>query len=225
MPSGLVIAIVVATAIAVFALSAYLYYQREKAFARVAASLSLAFSRVDGTSVRQLPFPLFHEGKGSESGNLVSGTLRGAEVAAFDFAYWTEWRDSKGVTHRQYTRLLCAVTDATASCAPLEIAHRNVLSRLAGALGMDGIQFESDQFDRAYKVSCDDHRFASALVDPAMMVWLLDAPSPVVFQTAGAHLLAASTDRRPDAIPGLFHALLDFKAHIPALVATDYPAR
>ena len=196
---------------------------REAAFARVATSLGLTFSERDQSTVRQLDFPLFHEGRGTESGNLVSGTLQGTPVAAFDFAYWTEYRDSKGVAHRQYHRFLCAVTDIGPSCPALIIEHRGLIGRVAGALGLDGIQFESDDFDKAYRVTCDDRRFASALVDPAMMAWLLDAPSPVAFQTAGPHLLAVSTDRRPDAIPGLFHALVDFRAHIPAMVASDYP--
>ena len=224
MSSALLLAILVAALILAVALSAYLYYQREAAFARLATSLGLRFSQRDESSVRQLGFPLFHEGRGTESSNLVSGTLQGMPVAAFDFAYWTEVRDSKGFTHRQYHRFLCAVTDIAPACPPLIIEHRGLIGRVAGALGLDGVQFESDDFDKAYRVICGDRRFATALVDPAMMAWLLDAPSPVAFQTAGTHLLVVSTDRRPEAIPGLFHALVDFRAHIPAMVASDYPA-
>jgi hypothetical protein len=224
MSSALLVTILVAVLILAVALSAYLYYQREAAFARVATSLGLRFSQRDESSVRQLGFPLFHEGRGTESGNLVSGTLQGIPVAAFDFAYWTEVRDSKGGTHRQYHRFLCAMTDIAPACPALIIEHRGLIGRLAGALGLDGVQFESDDFDKAYRVLCGDRRFATALVDPAMMAWLLDAPSPVAFQTAGPHLLAVSTDRRPTAIPGLFHALVDFRAHIPAMVASEYPA-
>jgi hypothetical protein len=116
------------------------------------------------------------------------------------------------------------VTDIAMACPALTIEHRGLIGRVAGALGLNGIQFESDEFDKAYRVTCDDRRFASALVDPAMMAWLLDAPSPVTFETSGTHLLAAGTDRRPETIPGLLHALLDFRAHIPALVASDYLA-
>ena len=224
MSTPVLVAIIVAAAVIAVTLSAYFYYQREAAFARIATSLGLTFSERDESTVRQLDFPLFHEGRGTESGNLVNGTLQGTPVAAFDFAYWTEYRDSKGIAHRQYHRFLCAVTDIGPSCPALVIEHRGLIGRVAGALGLDGIQFESDDFDKAYRVTCDDRRFASALVDPAMMAWLLDAPSPVAFQTAGTHLLAVSTDRRPDAIPGLFRALVDFRAHIPALVASDYPA-
>ena len=222
MRDAVLVAAIVAVVIVAFAVGAYLHYQREAAFARVAASLGLRFSERDESSVRQLGFPLFHEGLGTESGNLVSGTLQGSPVAAFDFAYWTEWRDSKGIAHRQYHRFLCAVTEIAIACPALTIEHRRA-GRVAGALGLDGIQFESDEFDKAYRVTCGDRRFASALVDPAMMGWLLDAPSPVAFQTGGTHVLAAATDRRPETIPGLLHALLDFRAHVPALVATEYP--
>jgi hypothetical protein len=223
MSTALLIAAIVAVAVVAVALSAYFYYQREAAFARVATSLGLRFSERDQSSVRQLDFPLFHEGLGTESGNLVSGTLQGTPVAAFDFAYWTEWRDAKGIAHRQYHRFLCGVTDIAAACPALIIEHRGLVGRMAGALGLGGIQFESDDFDKAYRVTCNDRRFASALVDPAMIAWLLDAPSPVVFQTVGDHLLAASTDRRPETIPSLLHALLDFRAHVPAIVSREYP--
>lgn len=223
MSSALLLAIAAVAIVAALTLSAYLYYQREAAFARVAMSLGLRFSRRDDSSVRQLAFPLFREGLGTESGNLVSGTLQGMPVAAFDFAYWTEIHDPKAGTRRQYHRFLCAVTDIAATCPALIIEHRGLFGRLAGALGLDGVQFESDDFDKAYRVLSGDRRFATALIDPAMMAWLLDAPSPVAFQIAGSHLLAASTDRRPDAIPGLFRALVDFRAHIPAMVASDYP--
>jgi hypothetical protein len=99
---ALLVAIVVAAVIAALAISWYLYYQREAAFARVATSLGLQFSERDDSSVRRLDFLLFRQGGGTESGNLVSGTLHGTPVAAFDVAYWTEWRDAKGITHRQY---------------------------------------------------------------------------------------------------------------------------
>ena len=224
MSNALLFAAIAVAVVIALTLSAYFYYQREAGFARAATSLGLRFSERDTSSARELAFPLFHEGNGTESGNLVSGTVQGTPVAAFDFAYWTEWRDSKGVAHRRYHRFLCAVTDLAASCPALSIEHRGLIGRMAGALGLDGVQFESDAFDRAYRVTCDDRRFASALVDPAMIAWLLDAPSPVLFQTAGAHLLAASEDRRPEAIPGLLHALLDFRTHIPALVWSEYPA-
>jgi len=224
MSDGLLLAAIAVAVVLALTLSAYFYYQREAGFARVATSLGLQFAERDTSSVRQLDFPLFREGNGTESGNLVSGTLRGTPVAAFDFAYWTETRDAKGFTRREYHRFLCAMTDLAASCPALSIEHRGLIGRMAGALGLDGVQFESDAFDRAYRVTCADRRFASALVDQPMMAWLLDAPRPVMFQTAGTHLLAASEDRRPETIPGLLHTLLDFRAHVPAFVTSEYPA-
>src|SRR3977135_1836056 len=154
MSNELLIALVVAAVLIALAVGAYVNYRREAAFARVATSLGLTLSERDDSSVRELAFPLFHEGNGTESGNLVSGTLQGTSVAAFDFAYWTEWRDSKGITHRQYHRFLCAVTDIAAACPALTIEHRGLIARVAGALGLDGIQFESDDFDKAYRVTC-----------------------------------------------------------------------
>src|SRR3977135_2975461 len=139
MSNELLIALVVAAVLIALAVGAYVNYRREAAFARVATSLGLTLSERDDSSVRELAFPLFHEGNGTESGNLVSGTLQGTSVAAFDFAYWTEWRDSEGSAHRQYPRFLCAVSGIAVPGPGLSIELRSRVARLAGAHDLSAI--------------------------------------------------------------------------------------
>lgn len=52
------------------------------------------------------------------------------------------------------------------------------------ASGLRDIEFESEEFNRAFTVKCDDRRFANALIDGRMMAWLLEDRSRWGFEMA-----------------------------------------
>ncbi len=61
-----------------------------------------------------------------------------------------------------------------------------MLTRLAAHLGLHDIEFESDDFNRRFNVTCSDRKFANDLVDSRMNQWLLVAHVPrVVFDLYG----------------------------------------
>ena len=45
---------------------------------------------------------------------------------------------------------------------------------MAGALGFEDINFESEEFSRAFFVKCPEKKFAYDVIDPRMMQFLLD---------------------------------------------------
>ena len=56
----------------------------------------------------------------------------------------------------------------------LEVTHEGIFGgAVANALGFRDIQFESEQFNRAFRVKADDERFGHAVVTPRMMELLL----------------------------------------------------
>ncbi len=69
--------------------------------------------------------------------------------------------------------------------------------RLAG----DPIHFESEEFNDTFHVTCDDRRFASALIDPQMMQFLLETKGAVGFETMGRFVLLISHQIPPDEMP------------------------
>jgi hypothetical protein len=56
----------------------------------------------------------------------------------------------------------------------LEVRPEGVFGgRVAAALGMGDLELESEEFNRAFRVSVDDDRYGSAMMHPRMMEFLL----------------------------------------------------
>jgi hypothetical protein len=53
------------------------------------------------------------------------------------------------------------------------IRPEGVFDRIAGFVGFDDIDFESEEFSKRYFVKSDDRQFAYAVIHPQMMDWLL----------------------------------------------------
>jgi len=105
------------------------------------------------------------------------------------------------------------------------VGRENVLTRLGGALGFDDIEFESEEFNRAFRVKSEDRKFAFDLIDARMMAFLLDASSGCTFEVVGSDLLCATRRVRPAELPSLVQVLQSFHAHVPNVVWSLYPAR
>jgi hypothetical protein len=62
----------------------------------------------------------------------------------------------------------------------MEIHPHTVGDQLVAALGHEEIRFESEEFNRAFRVTCSDRREAFAIVSPEMMEFLLkERPVPI----------------------------------------------
>jgi hypothetical protein len=55
----------------------------------------------------------------------------------------------------------------------LAIAHESFGDKVGKAFGGQDIEFESDNFNRAYRVTSDDPRFAYSVITPQLIEWLL----------------------------------------------------
>lgn len=62
----------------------------------------------------------------------------------------------------------------------LEIRRAGMKDVVEGALGLRPMQFESAEFNRRYRVVCSSAKFASEVVNPAMMGFLLESGTPEV---------------------------------------------
>ncbi len=71
------------------------------------------------------------------------------------------------------------------------------------------------EFDRFWRVRTDDPRFASAVVDQRMMLWLLDQEPIVSFDLGGPWPMAVSHRDEPDVAAGLVGTLDGFLARVP----------
>lgn len=195
----------------------YAKKKRREALATMARNLGMAYQPQDPYGLDDLPFELMSRGDGQGTLNVLEGTWQELELKEFDYWYYTESTDSKGNRSRTYHYFSCALTEVPIDGAALTIAHENVFTRIGDHLGFQDIQFESEEFNRAYRVKCKDGKFATDLVDARMMQWLL-GQNGWGFELTGSSLLTYCKRLKPTAIIPLLGTLKGFRDHIPRVV-------
>jgi hypothetical protein len=202
------------------------YYAKRKrveSFQALATQLGLTYAPEDPFGIVGWPFALFQRGDGQGVENVLSGTWQGADLMAFDFWYYDESTDSKGNTTRNYRRFDCAMTTIDAACSHLTIDHENLFTRIADALALKDLQFESEEFNRSFNVKSTDDRFAYAFVDARMMQWLLGHADGYAFEVLGDRLLVAGPKIQPMEFLPLLGTLRTFRDQVPRAVFSLYP--
>jgi hypothetical protein len=226
-PSPGIIPIVGAFAFALLVgLVLYLSYvakqRRTQGFIQIAHQLNLTYSASDVFGLLGYPFELFQRGDGRGVENVVYGDWQETHVIAFDYWYYVESSDGK-TTSRTYYRFDCVLVPVEADCVRLQIGPETFASKVADALSFHDQQFESEAFNDAFKVACDDPRFATALIDARMMEWLLAHGTEYTFEAVGNRVLVAGRKIDPVAIPVLLGVGRGFVQHVPKVVSSMYP--
>jgi hypothetical protein len=217
---GLVVIVVaVLLVIAVVVVQQQLKAKRLAALRAVAYSRRLEFAEGDERGSLALPFSLFAEG--DKQG--IDWTMWDDHHRVVEFWYYTTSRDAQGHQSRTYHRFTGVIADLGSRWPHLRIHREGFLRGLRDALGFKDIQFESEEFNRQFKVTCGDARFASAFVDARMMAFLLDTASGAQIEVSGGHTLCAVSRLVPDQVGALIDYGAQFEAHIPAVVRELYP--
>ena len=204
----------------------YLSYQakqrRTAGFIQMAHQLGLTYSPFDAFGLLGYPFSLFQRGDGRGIENVVYGDWQEIHVIVFDYWYYEETSDGK-TTSRTYYRFGCAIVPVEADCIRLEIGPETFFTKLAGALSFHDQQFESEAFNDAFKVSCEDPKFASDVIDARMMQWLLTNAPDHAFELIGNRVLVAGPKIDPMALTTLLGVSRGFVQHVPKVVYSLYP--
>jgi hypothetical protein len=122
------------------------------------------------------PFGLGHDRRCS---NVLQGTHDGRAFVAFDFVYHTTQTQTTGktTTTREVAHPFGIVAiDMGASFPSLEVTPEGFIGRFIGRLTDRDIELESEDFNRAFTVTCPDRKFASDVLHPRMMELLLQWP-------------------------------------------------
>lgn len=212
-------------AVAIVVGSYYLKKKRREALAAMARQLGLSYSQEDTAGCLTLPFALLQRGDGRGTENLLSGTWQEMPIREFDYWYYEESTDSKGHTSRSTYRFSCVVTEVEAGLSALTLNRENLFTRLADSLGLADMEFELDEFNRAFTVKCKDRKFANDFIDQRMMHWLLGTDRAFAFETCGPWLLVYSKRRKPTELTPLFGTIRQFRDGIPRVVYDLYGLR
>lgn len=196
----------------------HLAEQRRKALAACAAAMGFSYDAypLENYHERYAGFSPFGNGHSRKTTNLIYGTRGPLEWSMFDYKYVT------GSGKNRTTHQVGVIAAAAAMSFPrLRMRGESFLDRIVGAVGFDDIDFESDEFSRAYYVKCDDRKRAYDLIHPQMMQYLLAVPR-YDWQFAGRTILIHKSGHyRPDQFQPIMEAIEGFLARIPEFVRED----
>ncbi len=196
--------------------------QRRLAVFAFATRFGLTYSRRDPLGLLGLPFPLLSMGERRGVENVVSGDWKGVSATAADYWYATESTDGRGRRSRSSRRFSILVVELPAYLPQVAIEREDLGSRLAGHLGFRDVAFESESFNRRFKVSAADREFAFKLVDARMIHFLEWTGGRFAFEVDGSTLLVHTEQLRPEELVTLFGMGRTFVDRVPRLVWTQY---
>lgn len=199
--------------------------QRLAAMAPTAAAAGLRYSTGDVLACTQIAFPLFSVGDGRSVDHLMwREAANGLDVRVFDFSYYVEHKDKYDNVTKTWYRYNCAMARHNGLWPVVHIGKERVLDRVAQTLGLPDVELESEEFNRLFRVQCADRRFATALLDPQMMEFLLTTQGKLTFETKGRWLLViAPRLDHPREMVGLLGVADEFLRRIPPVVWELYP--
>ena len=210
--------------VGIFGGIAYMQYRsrqaRRRAVATLAQQIGFTFSATDVDRIGGLPFGLFGRGSGRKAQLVISGVHDNVPMRIFDYEYCT----SSG-RDRQYHRFTCALATIQFACPRLHIGHEDFMTRLGDHLGLRDVELEFDDFNRRFRVKCDDQKFAFSLLDGKMMQWLLGGDIFDTVEVDGPWVLVACQQREPARWLELGSWIEQFYRKVPPVVYSQYPPR
>jgi hypothetical protein len=191
--------------------------RRQKAFALWASTHGFSYAPRDDTYA-DLPWGApFGIGSGRQAQDVVAGTVSERPALCFTLRYQTQSSNGKTTqTQTHYYRIYSL--GLPKSLPELRVGPEGLLSGIARMMGIHDIEFESEDFNRAYKVKSDDRKFAYDVVNPQMMQFLLDSRAPG-FILIGTNIVRIDHGRlEPATIESTLAYLTAVIEHIPDYV-------
>lgn len=201
------------------ALALYLQHQRVKAIQAWAARTGWTYVGTDPSLVGRWRGQPFNAGHSRRVSELVIGRLAGRQAISFAYRY-TTGSGKNSSTHNFHV----VAVPLPAYLPTLELTAEGVGAKLAKAFGGQDIEFESEDFNRAWRVEAGDAKFAHDVVHPRLMERLLRADARgVSLRVEGTDLLSwSSGSQQLDAIAGRLQVMCALVDAIPRFVWQDH---
>lgn len=152
--------------------------RRREAFAALAATHGWTYTQRDDRWNDTFTGSPFNQGHNRQSSNILQGQYDGRGFVAFDFVYHTTETSTDSNGHsssREESHNYGVVAlDVGATFPALQVTPEGMFSRMIGRLTNRDIELESEDFNRAFTVVCPDRKFASDVLHPRMMEFLLE---------------------------------------------------
>jgi hypothetical protein len=164
------------------------------------------------------PFGLGHN---RQARNVLEGTHDGRGFVAFDYVYYTTEHstDSQGRSQSREVSHSYSVIglEVGADVPPLQVTPEGFFSRAVARLLNRDIELESEEFNRAFTVTCPDRKFAYDVLHPRAMEYLLTVRD-VAWRTTSGWILTIESgkhevvdiDRRVAVVDRILDLLPDY---------------
>ena len=182
----LLLVVVLAVAVAAIAFAAAQAQKRRDALAALARKLGWQFSPGYDPyhSQRFGQFTIFRRGHGRRAYNTMHGEIQIAgrvfEGRMGDFMYKVTRHSGKSRSTQTYRFSYLLLRPPLPALPELRVRPEGILDKIAGAVGFDDIDFESEEFSRRFHVKSSDKRFAYDVLHPRMMEFLLRSSAFVI---------------------------------------------
>ena len=220
--SGGLLALIVVVGGIGFLVQRFRIAPRRGSFADQVATLGLHAEAGDPLRLLREPFAVFHlAGSARDIENTATGTLGGRSIVVAD--YW--FAPSSNPSLDDVRRYVCVVDPHRPGWPDLAVLPPSIGTIVQEAVGLRGVELESEAFNRAFTVRCDDRRFAYALLDARMIAWLLDEDPDTGIEVRAGRLMVYG--RRPttslDDVDRAVRRFDGFVRHIPGVIASLFP--
>ncbi len=195
--------------------------RRREGMAAYAASRGWTYVEDDPSLLDRFEGAPFGEGHDRRAFNVLRGTDRDRPAVVFDYEYVTTSTstDAEGHTKTEdHTHSFSVVAvNAGAVMPALSVTPEGMFSRFFGRLTNSDIELESEDFNRAFRVTCPNRRFASDVLHPRMMemllqwpdlAWRFDADSLLAVRDGGQD--TAEIEARLSALDAILDQVPDF---------------
>ena len=149
--------------------------KRREAMLAFASSRGWTYAVAEPRLVGRFHGAPFGIGFGQRASNVIYGKHDGRDLVSFDYEYKT--RSGSGKDETTTTHHYSVLGLSMGALLPsLTVDPEGFFDRVVGRLTGGDIDLESEDFNRAFTVSCPDRKFASDVLHPQMMEYLLQHP-------------------------------------------------
>ncbi|WP_405062754.1 hypothetical protein OG474_14270 [Kribbella sp. NBC_01505] len=197
--------------------------KRREVFAGFAAQYGWSYTPANHALAGNWQGSPFQTGDHWQVKNVLAGLFNGHQMVAFDYSYQTHTSNGRGRRTTTTHKYGVVVLQLPGALPHLEVTHEGIFGgAVANALGFRDLQFESDQFNRAFRVKANDERFGHAVVTPRMMELLL-ARGEIGWRIEGNSLIGWDPGpHQPQEVLNRLQLLEQVVAQIPPYVWRDY---
>ncbi|HVX18390.1 MAG TPA: hypothetical protein VHA73_10210 [Acidimicrobiales bacterium] len=189
-------ALIIVGVVVVVGVIAWLAYQRNKKhreqLAGWAASKGWTYAERDDSYCDRWSGSPFGQGHSRKAKNVMCGTYANRDAVVFDYQYNETTNDSNG-THETTYRFGVYALALPCALPTVSVAPEGFFTKIGHAVGIHDIDLESEDFNRAFRLTADDKKLAYDVLPARNMQLLLSQPD-IHVRTQGSYLLAF--DRR-----------------------------